>query len=67
MQDKLKKKNRHYIVKIYIKIMNIKKYMKSHYRIEDFGRGKSKVSKARHRRIIKKKSLKELFKDLKDL
>ena len=43
------------------------KYMKSHYKIEDFGRGKNKTSKARHRRVIKKKSLREFIKDLKDL
>lgn len=40
------------------------KYMKSNWKVEDFGRGKSKVAKQRHRRIIKKKSLNEFLKDL---
>lgn len=40
------------------------KYMKSHWKSDDFGRGKSKVAKARHRRVIKKKSLREFFKYL---
>lgn len=44
--------------------MSIIKYMKSHWKSEDFGRGKNKTSKTRHRRIIKKKSLREFFKDL---
>ncbi len=38
--------------------------MKSGYKIDDFGRGKSKVSKSRHRRVIKKKSNRELLYDL---
>lgn len=42
----------------------IGKYQKSHYKVEDFGRGKSKVAKARHRRTIKRKSLREYFKNL---
>lgn len=41
-----------------------KKYMKSHYKIDDFGRGKTKTAKSRHKRIIKRKSLKEFLKDL---
>lgn len=40
------------------------KYMKSNWKIDDFGRGKSKVAKNRHRRIIKKNSLREFLKDL---
>lgn len=44
--------------------MNILRYMKSHWRIDDFGRGKSKVAKSRHKRILKKQALREYFKDL---
>lgn len=33
------------------------KYMKFHWKIDDFGRGKNKTSKARHRRIIKENLL----------
>jgi len=39
-------------------------YMKSNWKVEDFGRGKSPVSKARHRRIIKKKANREFLNDL---
>ena len=34
----------------------LKKYMIRDYRSDDFGRGKSKTSKGRHRRKIKKRS-----------
>jgi hypothetical protein len=40
------------------------KYLKSNYRVEDFGRGKSKVSKARHRRRLKKRAYREFLTDL---
>jgi hypothetical protein len=39
------------------------KYMKSCWKSEDFGRGKSKVAKARHRRIIKRKANREMLND----
>jgi len=42
----------------------IKKYMKSHWKCEDFGRGKSKLTKSRHRRTIKKKASREFEKDI---
>lgn len=41
------------------------KYQKQHWGIEDFGRGKSPTSKARHRRTIKKKALRCFINDLK--
>lgn len=47
--------------------MSILKYMKSHWKVYDFGRGKNKTSKARHRRFLKKKSIREYLRDLKDL
>jgi hypothetical protein len=40
------------------------KYMKSNWKSEDFGRGKSKVAKARHRRSLKRKANRELLNDL---
>jgi len=40
------------------------RYMKSNYKIEDFGRGKSRIAKGRQRRIIKKKSYREFNNDL---
>lgn len=40
-----------------MKSLNLR-IMKSSYKVEDFGRGKSKVSKARHKRILKKKNKK---------
>lgn len=42
----------------------INKYQKSHYKVEDFGRGKSVVAKARHRRTIKKKALREFNREV---
>jgi hypothetical protein len=42
----------------------LKKFMKAHYKCDDFGRGKSPTAKKRHRRTIKKKSLREFFKSL---
>lgn len=37
--------------------------MKSHWKSDDFGRGKTKTAKARHKRAIKRKSLREFLKD----
>lgn len=41
----------------------IKKYMLSDGKVFDFGRGKNKTSKKRHRRIIKRKSKREFIRD----
>lgn len=39
------------------------KYMKSHWNIDDFGRGKSDKAKARHKRKIKKQAKLRFKKD----
>ena len=41
----------------------MRKCMKSHYKVYDMGRGKSKPAKARHRRAIKRKSYNEFNRD----
>lgn len=41
----------------------IKKYMKSHWKSDDFGRGRNATAKARHKRIIKKKAYNDMRKD----
>lgn len=40
--------------------------MKSNWNVEDFGRGKSKTSKARHKRSLKRKTISRLNKILED-
>lgn len=42
------------------------KYMQSNYKTDDFKRGKSTVSKKRHRRFIKSKAKRLLNKELSD-
>jgi EAL domain-containing protein (putative c-di-GMP-specific phosphodiesterase class I) len=44
----------------------LKKYYMSHYKVEDFGRGKNNTSKKRHRGIIKSKANREFTKDIND-
>jgi hypothetical protein len=48
-----------------MKSLNLR-IMKSSYKVEDFGRGKSKVSKARHKRILKKKTKNIIDKEIKN-
>ena len=38
--------------------------LKSDWKCDDFGRGKSSVAKSRNRRFIKKKAIREFLKDL---
>ena len=42
----------------------LKKYAKSNYQVEDFGRGKSVTAKARNRRAIKRKANARMLADL---
>lgn len=41
----------------------LKKYMLKDYKVDDFGRGKSKTAKNRHKKHIKRKANAELEKD----
>ncbi len=42
------------------------KYQKSDWKCDDFGRGKTRTSRSRHRRAIKKIVLRKLKKELDD-
>jgi len=43
--------------------MSYTKYLKQHWRSDDFGRGKSIVAKARQRRVIKKQAKRHFNKE----
>ena len=43
---------------------NYTKYQKQQWRVEDFGRGKSVVAKARHRRTLKKQAKRQFYKEV---
>lgn len=43
----------------------LKKYAKSNYQVDDFGRGKSPTAKARNKRAIKRKAKARLASDTK--
>lgn len=43
---------------------NFTKYQKQQWRVEDFGRGKSVIAKARIRRILKKQTKRQFYKEV---